>query len=555
MGQNSYVLNDNFGIGTSSPISSLHIKQATPTSKITLEDSSTNRVGQIDGGSDGAGGLLTFSVGNNGGTITEYMRINSSGNVGIGTSSPKGRFQASNAFASGETGAQCIFPLSVTIGYAGSDYGTIGYNLDYRNATGNTTGVKYLVSDTISQLDFSSGAFIFRNAASGTMGNTATLTERLRIDSSGNVGIGTTSPSVRLHVDCGSAAQYGRFNSTAANGGYLTIESSGTVHGDIGTAAQLVSGGSASDFGINARGSRNLVLGTNNTERLRIDSSGNVIVSTGSYISTRANNTSDGGGQIYLNGASGNRIDFNTAGVAAPAFTTRSVGTRIVLYPSISASTTDLAFGIESGTLWSSVANAGHQFKWYAGTTNIATLSGAGVLTTTTFSGNLTGNVTGNVSGSSGSCTGNAATSSSCSGNAATATTATTANNGLTYLGATNLSGSSTVLNFGTSGFHYLFLTIRGVTGNWWVGLASEGNSPLIQDSGVSSTSFCTAIIDLVGQSLISGSERTDQATTKNTSWFTTKTHPYGTSSTSITIFIAGSTLSGTAYLWGMKAS
>ena len=93
--------------------------------------------------------------------------------------------------------------------------------------------------------------------------------EAMRINSSGNVGIGTSTSLVRLTVDSGSAAQYGRFNSTAANGGYLTIESSGTVHGDIGTAAQLVSGGSATDFGINARGSRNLILGTNNTERLR----------------------------------------------------------------------------------------------------------------------------------------------------------------------------------------------------------------------------------------------------------------------------------------------
>ena len=53
-----------------------------------------------------------------------------------------------------------------------------------------------------------------------------------------------------------------------------------------------------------------------------------------------------------------------------------------------------------------------------------------------TITGNLTGDVTGDVSGSSGSCTGNAATSSSCSGNAATssscsgnASTATTATN------------------------------------------------------------------------------------------------------------------------------
>jgi hypothetical protein len=120
---------------------------------------------------------------------------------------------------------------------------------------------------------------------------------------------------------------------------------------------------------------------------MSIDSSGNVTVSTGSYISTRANNTADGGGQIYLNGATGNRIDFNTNGVGAPAFTTRSVGTRIVLYPFIGAAVTDFAFGIEGGTLWSSVPSSASQFKWYAGTTNIATLSGAGVLTAT-LSGN-----------------------------------------------------------------------------------------------------------------------------------------------------------------------
>lgn len=77
----------NVGIGTGLPISSLHLKHATPTSKITLEDSSTNRVGEIGGGSDGSGGLLTFSVGNNGGAITERLRIDSSGNVRIGTTS------------------------------------------------------------------------------------------------------------------------------------------------------------------------------------------------------------------------------------------------------------------------------------------------------------------------------------------------------------------------------------------------------------------------------------------------------------------------------------
>ena len=49
---------------------------------------------------------------------------------------------------------------------------------------------------------------------------------------------------------------------------------------------------------------------------------------------------------------------------------------------------------------------------------------GSGNFSAGTITASLTGNVTGNCSGSSGSCTGNALTSSSCSGNAATATSA-----------------------------------------------------------------------------------------------------------------------------------
>jgi hypothetical protein len=104
--------------------------------------------------------------------------------------------------------------------------------------------------------------------------------------------------------------------------------------------------------------------------------------------STKANDTATGGGQIYLNGATGNRIDFNQNGVAAPAFTTRSTGTKLVLYPAISGSQVDYALGIDSSTFWYSIPETtSHQFRWYAGTTNIATLTGAG-----NFS--VTGNVT-----------------------------------------------------------------------------------------------------------------------------------------------------------------
>jgi len=135
--------------------------------------------------------------------------------------------------------------------------------------TGDTnTGIFFPAADTIA---FSEGG-----------------AEAMRIDSSGNVGIGTASPGARLSVDSSTDGLYATFNSTSTNGGYLEFQSIGTVQGDIGTAKQIVSG-SASDFAVNARGARNLVLGTNNTERIRITSGGYSKASdTGTYANSGA---------------------------------------------------------------------------------------------------------------------------------------------------------------------------------------------------------------------------------------------------------------------------
>jgi hypothetical protein len=97
---------------------------------------------------------------------------------------------------------------------------------------------------------------------------------------------------------------------------------------------------------------------------------------------TAANSTTTNGGQLYLNGATGNRIDFAATGVGAPTFTTKSLGTKIVLFPGITAAAVDYAMGIDSFTLWSSVpTSAAYSFKWYGGTTLAATLSGTGEFT------------------------------------------------------------------------------------------------------------------------------------------------------------------------------
>jgi hypothetical protein len=83
-------------------------------------------------------------------------------------------------------------------------------------------------------------------------------------------------------------------------------------------------------------------------------------------------------GQVFLNGLIGNRIDFNTNGFADPSFTTRSVGTKIVLFPAVDATNVDDAIGISAGVLWNSVNVVTSSFKWFGGTTLAAQLTGSG---------------------------------------------------------------------------------------------------------------------------------------------------------------------------------
>jgi len=77
-----------------------------------------------------------------------------------------------------------------------------------------------------------------------------------------------------------SSGQVGNINSTNANGGYITWQTSGTTIADLGTAQQIFAAGGNDTFGINARGARSLILGTNNTARLTIDSAGKVGIGT-----------------------------------------------------------------------------------------------------------------------------------------------------------------------------------------------------------------------------------------------------------------------------------
>lgn len=72
-------------------------------------------------------------------------------------------------------------------------------------------------------------------------------------------------------------------------------------------------------------------------------------------------------------------LRWGTTGSAPPATSTRSAGTKLVLYPGVGASTVDHGIGIDTNTQWYSIPQQSSRcFKWYAGITPIAALHGDG---------------------------------------------------------------------------------------------------------------------------------------------------------------------------------
>ena len=201
---------ERLGIGTSSPIGKFHI-QSSSSNHIYLNGTSGDAYGLwvTDTGTnftlgtwsgqetiriDGNGNTIQFETGN-----SERMRIDSSGNVGIGVIPQNNWTGTSDALQVGNSGA--LFTG------ASSNYVYLSSNIVF-----DGTNFRYINSDEASYyLQNTSGEHIFANAASGTAGNSFSPVERMRINSSGNVGIGTTSPSAKLEVISNAGTSEGNF--------------------------------------------------------------------------------------------------------------------------------------------------------------------------------------------------------------------------------------------------------------------------------------------------------------------------------------------------------
>ncbi len=141
----------------------------------------TAAISSYDAGGSAAQGLAFHTGDTN--AITEAMRIDSSQNVGIGTASPLEKLHIY------ETG------LSAYKTYTSAGAGVL--ITSYQSQGSPYTKTTDIVANSDGTVPSEMRLFTKASGASSA-------SERLRIDSSGNVGIGTSSPSAKLHID-GSA--------------------------------------------------------------------------------------------------------------------------------------------------------------------------------------------------------------------------------------------------------------------------------------------------------------------------------------------------------------
>ena len=147
-------------------------------------------------------GAITFATGTG---IPERMRLDSSGNLGLGVtpSAWNGLFKAIQVGGLSSFGYDNSFGQTIVTNNA---YGTGSGTYAYLNAT----------SLQAARYEQKLGTHAWFTAPAGTAGNAITFTQAMTLDASGNLGIGTASPSAWSGLN---VIEFGGGNFTGSNNG------------------------------------------------------------------------------------------------------------------------------------------------------------------------------------------------------------------------------------------------------------------------------------------------------------------------------------------------
>jgi hypothetical protein len=321
---------------------------------------------------------LRFQLANSAGNtnMSDIMTLRSGGNVGIGTSTPNEKLTVAgnihayapsgiNAglFASTAAGATSIAIRSSGVTFFNAGNVGIGTTTPQRvldvNLGGNS-GVGASFAGTISAGEYQGIHFGYSEAGNGNYRHSAIVFERddathgdargkihilnsasgsasadlgdsrLTVLPSGNVGIGTTAPSRKLHVSAGNGDTAAKFENTSSNGTVLHLQTTGDNKSMYFQTDHIYVSSGAMHFG-------------NNTGDLYLRPSASGKVGIGTTNPTQKLHVA--GSQVRLDTAGGGYYLHNTSGTFRGAF--HDNGTVTSIYADGNGSTA--AISIDSG--------------------------------------------------------------------------------------------------------------------------------------------------------------------------------------------------------------